>query len=171
MKRYPTIEVKESCGGLGVFAVDAIAAGTAVMEFVGERFERAAVECAAAAGGSDGFLQAGLDTFVGLSGSADDFVNHSCRPNCYIQFRGEDIFLIALTAIAAGEELFFDYGVTQVDFPFRFECVCGSAECRGEIGNFDEIPLARLRYYRTHGAVPAHVEALLAPAAVVRSSR
>lgn len=161
MEHFPAVEVRESYGGLGVFAAEAIAAGACIMEFVGERCERAAVERAAAAGGNDGFLQVGRDTFVGLSGGADDYVNHSCRPNCFIQFREGGVFLRALTAIAAGEELFFDYGVTQVNFPFRFDCLCGNAECRGEIGNFDEIPGRLLRTYRAQGVIPPHVEALL----------
>jgi SET domain-containing protein len=46
------------------------------------------------------------------------------------------VFIHALTDIAAGDELFYDYGLV-IDAPYtkalkkEFECRCGSAECRG----------------------------------------
>jgi hypothetical protein len=161
MNDYPRVEMRASCGGQGVFALETIAAGSAILDFTGPRCGRAHVEQAAAAGAGDGFLQIGPDLFVGLSGGPDDFVNHACEPNCYVRFVGAQIVLTALDDIAPGQELFFDYGVTQINFPFRFECLCGRASCRGEIGNYDELPPATLARYLAHGVVPPHVLELL----------
>lgn len=162
---YPAVEIRASCGGHGVFACADIAADTCILEFSGPTVGRGEIERAANDGGHDGFLQVGPEHYLGLSGGADDFVNHACRPNTWVAFDHGRVFLYALTDIAAGAELFFDYGLTQIDFPFRFTCLCGHAECRGEIGNCDEIPPAILAGYRRRGMVPAHVEAALAGAA------
>lgn len=161
MTRYPQVEVRTSHGGHGVFTRESIEPGVRILEFVGPRVGRDEVERAAAAGLGDGFLQIGVDEFYALSGGADDFVNHSCAPNTHIQSEAGLFYLVASHAIDAGAELYFDYGVTQIAFPFRFNCLCGAAACRGPIGNYDEIPAALLDQYRALGWVPPHVEAAL----------
>lgn len=157
----PEIEVRSACGGHGVFTRSAIAAGARVLEFVGDEVGRAEVTRVAAANGHDGYLQISRDAFLGQSGGADDYVNHSCAPNCYVAFAEGRVWLVALEDIPAGAELYFDYGLTQIDFPFRFNCLCGAARCRGAIGNYDEIPADTLADYRAQRAVPEHVEDLL----------
>ena len=157
MAAYPRVEVRNSCDGRGVFAVDRIAAGQRIFEFGGAAVDRAAVVAQASAGGHDDFLQIGDDRFLGQSDTADDFLNHSCSPNAWVQIRRGRVWLVALAAIAAGEEICFDYGLTQVGFPFRFVCGCGSAECRGTVGNYDEIAAPVLERYRRCGAIPPHV--------------
>jgi len=58
-------------------------------------------------------------------------MNHSCRPNC----GGTDLGLeVALTDIAAGEELTNDYGTLHIDASEGFPCRCGDPECRGVVG-------------------------------------
>ena len=166
MTRYPQVEVRASHGGHGVFALQPVAAGTRIMEFVGPRVARAEVERAAAAGAGDGYLQVARDEFFALSGGPDDFVNHSCTPNTFIQEAGGAVYLVACRDIGVDEELYFDYGVTQIAFPFRFTCLCGSQACRGPIGNCDEIPPMLLAQYRASGMVPPYVEAALRARAV-----
>ncbi len=168
MDGFPALEIRASRGGHGVFACEAIRRGMTLMTFTGPLVDRAAIEPVAAAGGHDGFLQVGEDRYLGLSGGADDFVNHACDPNAYIQVGDGGVLLIALRNIRAGSEITFDYGVTQVAFPFRFTCACGSPRCRGEIGNYDEIPLRTLARYRRLGMVPPHVLARLDAGAAVR---
>lgn len=155
------IDVRTSCGGRGVFTRTARATGERILEFTGERLVRADVARVAAARGHDGYLQIGPDSFLGLSGGADDYVNHACAPNCYVQFSRHGVYLVALEDIAAGAELFFDYALTQIDFPFRFHCLCGHASCRGEIGNFDEVPAERMHAYRMRRVLPEYIEQAL----------
>jgi hypothetical protein len=157
MAACPRVEI-QSCGaGHGVFAVNAIAAGQCIFEFGGAVFDRAAVVAQAAVGGHDDFLQIDDDRFLGQSATADDFLNHSCSPNAWVKIERGRVRLMALADVAAGEEIVFDYGLTQVAFPFRFACLCGSPECRGEIGNYDEIPAPVFERYRAYGAIPPHV--------------
>jgi hypothetical protein len=74
-------------------------------------------------------------------GNQARFINHSCDPNCETQkwlVRGElAIGLFALTDVAAGEELTFDYNFERYgDKPMR--CYCGTAKCRKFIGGTQE---------------------------------
>jgi hypothetical protein len=60
-------------------------------------------------------------------------LNHSCEPNLGLQ--GQIVF-VAMREIAAGEELTFDYAMTD-DEPYQMRCHCGSAECRKVITGAD----------------------------------
>ncbi|MEQ8231159.1 MAG: SET domain-containing protein-lysine N-methyltransferase [Gammaproteobacteria bacterium] len=157
MARYPRTEVRSSCGGHGVFAVEPIAARSRILRFGGAALDALAIDSAARGGGHDDYLQIGEGLYLGQSGTADDFINHACAPNTFVRVTTRGVYLVALDDIAADAELTFDYGVTQVGFPFRFRCLCGAADCRGEIGNYDEIPPAVMARYRAAGAIPPHV--------------
>lgn len=71
--------------------------------------------------------------FVGEIESADAF-NHSCDPNA--GFVGQ-IFLVAIRDIAQCEEVCFDYAMNLCALDYRFECGCGSSNCRGVITGED----------------------------------
>jgi len=152
------VQVGPSDGGRGVFALEAFRRGQRILKFGGAPYDRAYVETAAAAGLRDVYLQVARDRFLGPSGGPDDLVNHSCHPNTYVSFDSDGVYLVACAAIAMGEELFFDYGLTQIRFPFRFDCLCGTDRCRGSIGDCHELPAAVLAEYRNAGMVPRHIE-------------
>src|SRR5215467_772832 len=44
-----------------------------------------------------------------VGGNLARFINHACRPNCYVQIVGETIWIRAARRILAGEELTYDY--------------------------------------------------------------
>jgi SET domain-containing protein len=46
---------------------------------------------------------------AGVGGNDARFVNHSCRPNCYIEIKNGVIWIRAARTIAKGEELSYDY--------------------------------------------------------------
>ena len=58
---------------------------------------------------NDYSLQIGNELFLGPSGKVDDYVNHSCQPNCAINIsnNGNLVRLVAITHIEAGQEVFF----------------------------------------------------------------
>jgi uncharacterized protein len=64
----------------------------------------------------------------------NDCFNHSCNPN--LGFFGQ-IGLVALRDIKAGEELMFDYAMTDGGPYDEFECYCGSIICRKKITGSD----------------------------------
>jgi len=73
-----------------------------------------------------------------------DYVNHSCNPNAGLSGQ---IGLVAMRDIKAGEEVCFDYAMSDT-LPYdEFECGCGYAACRGSIsGNDWQKPELQKRY-------------------------
>lgn len=63
-----------------------------------------------------------------------DCFNHSCDPN--LGLRGQ-IGLVAIRDIQAGEELTFDYAMSDGEPYDEFECHCGSSICRGKVTGND----------------------------------
>jgi hypothetical protein len=70
---------------------------------------------------------------IGMEEPAD-CINHSCNPNAGI--RGQ-IVLVAMRAIAAGEEITFDYAMSDSSAFDEFECACGASNCRGHVSGND----------------------------------
>jgi SET domain-containing protein len=56
------------------------------------------------------------------------YLNHSCRPNCYLRIYRKRVEVYTLRRIVAGTELTVDYGLT----PHKngMACLCGSARCK-----------------------------------------
>lgn len=66
----------------------------------------------------------------------NDCFNHSCEPN--LGFFGQ-IGLVAMRDIEAGEELMFDYAMSDGEPYDEFYCYCGSSNCRKKITGNDWI--------------------------------
>lgn len=60
------------------------------------------------------------------------FLNHSCDPNARVLGQA----LIAIRAIAEGEQITFDYTTTESEMAEPFDCVCGSESCIGTVRGF-----------------------------------
>jgi SET domain-containing protein len=68
----------------------------------------------------------------------NDCFNHSCNPN--LGFFGQ-IGLIAMRRIEVGEELLFDYAMSDGGPYDEFECYCASTNCRKKVtGNDWKLP-------------------------------
>ena len=63
-----------------------------------------------------------------------DWVNHCCEPNAGL--RGQ-VALVAMRDIAAGEEITYDYAMSDGSAYDCFECRCGADGCRGRVGGDD----------------------------------
>lgn len=114
--------------GRGVFAREPIQAGEAILNFSGPLLKRADLRQ------DDYHLQVGADLYLGASGEADDYVNHSCEPNA--GFRG-GLVLVARRDIEPEEEITWDYStaIDEADFE-GFACRCGAPQCRGVVRSF-----------------------------------
>ena len=61
-------------------------------------------------------------------------LNHSCAPNLGVQENQWSAYdFVALRDILAGEELAFDYAMTEHALVASLSCWCGSTSCPGEI--------------------------------------
>jgi SET domain-containing protein len=58
---------------------------------------------------------------AGVGGNVARFINHSCRPNCYIDIREGIIWIRAARTIAKGQELTYNY---NTDGESLIKCRC-----------------------------------------------
>lgn len=63
-----------------------------------------------------------------------DFVNHCCSPNAGMSGQ---IALVAMRDINAGEEVCYDYAMSDGSPYDEFECACSTANCRGRVTGDD----------------------------------
>jgi hypothetical protein len=61
---------------------------------------------------------------------AAEYFNHSCEPSAGLSGQ---MALVALRDIEPGEEVCFDYAMSESHPLFEFDCLCGSPLCRGRI--------------------------------------
>lgn len=153
MPYFVTLGIMPCRGGMGVFIQQWIPANTRILEFTGKRVDREMISLFASRGSSDSFLQVGEHDFLGASGRLDDYVNHSCDPNCGLDFDGDRIYLKSIKVINRGSEISYDYATSQYMFPMRFKCQCDSPGCRGEIGDFDELSVKQRKFYLMNNIV------------------
>ncbi len=64
------------------------------------------------------------------------YINHSCNPNTGV--RGRQTF-VARRPIRRGEEVTFDYAMTDLDY-FSFPCHCAEPACRRVIMGYRHLP-------------------------------
>jgi hypothetical protein len=73
-----------------------------------------------------------------------DFINHSCEPNAGLSGASS---LVALRRIEAGEEICFDYAMSDSHELMNFTCECGAPGCRKFIRGADwRLPDLQRRY-------------------------
>lgn len=128
--------------GRGVFATEKIRKGSTVAIFDGQWYD-------------DDFepwtddlrnhtIQCGRALWRDSKGFAR-FINHSCDPNCGIK----DLYkVVAMRTIEPGEEITWDYEMTEKSDWWKMKCKCGSNICRKKIGNYKNMPRTIRQKYR-----------------------
>jgi SET domain-containing protein len=130
--------------GRGVFAARDLKKGTRIIEYVGRRLSHEAADRlglqrearAKRSGRAMTYLfelnsRWCLDGLI--PGNPARFINHSCSPNCEAVISSHHrIWVLALRAIRAGEELTYDYGFDLENYEDH-PCRCGSDPCVGYI--------------------------------------
>lgn len=112
--------------GLGVFAKEPINKNKRIIDYAGELISNEQSESR-----EDRYLSKGCiwvfrvnrnwsrDAAVG--GNVARFINHSCKPNCWIDVVDKTIWVRAARNISAGEELTYDYN-TEGDKAIPCRC-------------------------------------------------
>ncbi len=81
-----------------------------------------------------------------LSTGLADKINHSCEPNCGVK---NLIDIVAMRTIQAGEELTWDYEMTEDNETGWFmRCKCGASVCRKKISGYKNMPPRVRRKYK-----------------------
>ncbi|WP_082102459.1 SET domain-containing protein [Robbsia andropogonis] len=137
------IAVKRSgIHGKGVFALAALSKGERIFEYEGERIswkealrrhphDPSQPHHTFYFALDDGRV---IDGLVG--GNSARWINHSCAPNCEAEEIDGRVFIHAGRDIAAGEELYYDYGLVLEGKHTKkvkrdYLCLCGAPNCRG----------------------------------------
>jgi SET domain-containing protein len=118
-----SLAVRRTTTGLGLFTLRPVRAGGRVVEYVGT------VITSEEAGRSRSKYLFTLDERSAIDGKGRGnlarYVNHSCRPNSAGYTYGRRIWICALRAVAAGEQITIDYGADYLAAHFGREgCQC-----------------------------------------------
>lgn len=120
------IRKRSALHGRGVFAAEAINKNTRIIDYSGELITNRQSEAR-----EDRYLSRGCiwvfrvnrnwsrDAHVG--GNIARFINHSCKPNCWIEVVDKTIWVRAARNIRKGEELTYDYN-TEGDKAISCRC-------------------------------------------------
>lgn len=123
---------RSSIHGRGCFATKRFARRKKIAEYTGERITNAEAE---RRGHRRVLRISGLDNRWSIDGSrggnGTHYINHSCRPNSYLQTIGKRLIVLALRDIRPGEEITVDY-VSSMHSD-RKRCTCKAPGCRGTI--------------------------------------
>ncbi len=133
----PKLEVRSEPekGGFGVYAIAPVPAGEVVAVWGGVVVDAAQLETLPHDVQQHSVqIEEGLYSATIGGAESADFINHSCDPN--LGLRGQ-IALVALRDISVGEEVCFDYAMTDCTPYDEFECRCGSPICRGTVRGDD----------------------------------
>jgi uncharacterized protein len=117
--------------GMGGFALRKIKKGTPLIEYIGEKITKAESLARCEANNPYIFnLDDEFDLDGDVSWNSAKFINHSCAPNAEAEFFGEQIWIMAIRDIAAGEEITFNYSYDLEDYK-EHPCRCGTRNCVG----------------------------------------
>jgi len=123
----PKIERKKSkLHGYGVFALETINKNKRIIDYAGELISNKQSERR-----EDRYLAKGCiwvfrvnrnwSRDAHVDGNVARFINHSCKPNCWIEIVDRTIWIRASRTIRAGEELTYDY---RTDGEQTIPCRC-----------------------------------------------
>jgi len=131
--------------GKGGFAVKKIRAGEVISSFaVGETIKGQKELNKKNKDVRDHMIQCGKMEWRHSRAQARYFA-HSCAPNAGIQNRFD---IVAMRDILPGEEITWDYRMTE-DSPWDIAaCRCGAEECDGRIRGFKYLPEKKRKAYR-----------------------
>ncbi len=79
-------------------------------------------------------IQIDDNTHVEGTDDSNAFLNHSCEPNAYVDWKS--LCLRACRDIASNEEITCNYNTTDYEIHSVFACTCGSPQCKGMIKGF-----------------------------------
>jgi uncharacterized protein len=124
------IRRRSGIAGWGVYATHPIEKRARIVEYKGELVSRAE-----GLRREERYAKRGrLWTFVvndrwirdaAVGGNIARYINHSCRPNCYVDIVGRTIWIRAARRLRAGEELTYDYNSDgYCDIPCRCRKGC-----------------------------------------------
>jgi len=119
--------------GQGLFAAQDIPQGTQIIAYIGEKISAYESVRRRAAGNAYIFHLNYRSAIDGQTfNNTARYINHSCDPNCIVEKTDGTLWIVAIRAITAGEELSFNYGYEITHYRDN-PCTCGAEQCCGYI--------------------------------------
>jgi uncharacterized protein len=145
----PKCEVRAAKIGKGIFAKETVRKDEVVLDFSTGPGKYLSTKEAAAyeKKGNHFIIQVEDESYLVATEGPErvDFINHSCEPNCGIRGR---LTVVAMRDIEAGEEITFDYAMTESWPWYKMVCLCGTAACRHIVTGRDWSSPAIQRKYK-----------------------
>jgi SET domain-containing protein len=124
--RRRIIRRRSKLHGMGVFALEPISKNSRIIDYAGALVRNSESEAREERYLAEGCIWVfrvnrnwSRDAAVG--GNLARFINHSCKPNCWIEIVDRTIWIRASRTIRAGEELTYDY---RTDGEQTIPCRC-----------------------------------------------
>ena len=147
-RRHPPpkpVAVGRGLHGRGLYALAPAAPGDFVVEYLGESLRAPLADVRergySFADSGTYLFRADTSTVVDATqaGGPARYINHSCAPNAVTKVvydggrsgRAARVCVMAVDAIAAGDEITYDYQFAEEGDPIP--CNCGAATCRGTL--------------------------------------
>lgn len=150
MRNY--LELKELGGKRGIYTKIKIGVGEAILEVRGNIYNEEDARK------DENLLEVGKKVYKGRSGGIEDYIGHSCEPNCKLHIVGNRVIIYSIYEIGIGKELTIDYSLSSTDREWKMECRCGSIRCRKVISGIWSIPEDRYKEYKAKGMVMGYIE-------------
>ncbi|MEN4011013.1 MAG: SET domain-containing protein-lysine N-methyltransferase [Chloroflexota bacterium] len=133
-------------GGFGLFAIESVPAGELLSMWGGQVVMGDQLNCLPVERQTHGIqIHEDLYLIPVTHGEPADYFNHSCNPNSGLD---SPISLVAMRDIEIGEEVCFDYAMSDSSDYDEFECQCGASNCRRTITGKDWMnPELQQRYF------------------------
>ena len=131
--------------GFGSFALELIPKGSYIATFGGPVLTSAAFSLQSPDVRSRS-IQIEQESFVAGPPQREpgDSINHSCEPNCGMRNATQ---IVTMRDVPVGEELTYDYAMSDTADYDEFECGCGTQTCRGTVtGNDWKLADIQARY-------------------------
>jgi hypothetical protein len=122
-------------GGMGVFAREFVEKGERLMVWGGAIVDDAQLQKLPLVLRQHSVqVEEGLYLASVIPDDNADYINHSCDPNAGLQGQ---IVIVAMREIEPGEEVCFDYAMSDSNPYDEFDCQCGAATCRKRVTGGD----------------------------------
>ena len=142
-RKKPVQFARSAIHNWGLYALEPIAAGEMIIEYVGDRIRQQIAELREkkylrSGIGSSYLFRVDENTVIDASkrGGIARFINHCCEPSCTAKIIKVDgkkrIVIYALRDIKKNEELTYDYKFErETNDEERIVCLCGAPGCKG----------------------------------------
>ena len=143
--------------GQGLFSTIKISNNAPIIEITGKLYNSDNIP------NNQTVIQIGNNLYIGASGGMDDYINHSCNPNCYLHIVGKRAFLYSIYEIKKNSEITFDYSTTSTDSLDDWEmlCTCQSIKCRKIISGWQYLNKELINIYNKNNILPFFMKKII----------